>query len=254
MKKESALIGYSGFIGSHLLNFSKKLVKYNSKNINKIKNTNYNTVICAGTYSKIWLANKNQKEDFDNTNKLIENLKTIKANRFILISTSEVYGNYYYNNNQNCNEAKLISGSKLSSYGYNRLRLEKFIKKKFINHNIIRLPIVYGERFSKNFIFDLINKKNLSKINGNDYIQIYHVKNLTQNIKHIIKKKIKTINLSSSPVKISEIAKEFFNLKTKQFENSRIINMKSIHAKNDQYYLSKKKCLTDLKSFLKNFK
>ena len=67
---------------------------------------------------------------------------------------------------------------KNSEYGKNRLYLEKFIKKKFKEHVIIRLPIVYGKNFSKNAIFDLINDNEIEKLNGKDLIQIYHVKNL----------------------------------------------------------------------------
>ena len=54
MKLKNALIGYSGFIGSNLLNIKKNILKFNSKNISKIKNHKFDTVICAGTYSKMY--------------------------------------------------------------------------------------------------------------------------------------------------------------------------------------------------------
>ena len=56
----NALIGHTGFIGSNLLNLKKNLDLFNSKNIKKIKFKSYDTVYCAGTYSKIWIAKKNQ--------------------------------------------------------------------------------------------------------------------------------------------------------------------------------------------------
>ena len=61
MKNKCALIGYTGFIGSNLLDFNKKIIKFNSKNIHKIKNKEFDIVICAGTSSKIWLSKKNQQ-------------------------------------------------------------------------------------------------------------------------------------------------------------------------------------------------
>ena len=92
MQVKNALIGYSGFIGSNLLKFKNKFHKYNSKNINKIKNKKYNLVICAGTSSKIWLAKKKPSLDLNKIKYLINNLKKVKAKKFVLISTCEVYG------------------------------------------------------------------------------------------------------------------------------------------------------------------
>ncbi len=246
MKLKNALIGYSGFIGSNLLNIKKNLLKFNSKNINKIRNRNFDTVICAGTYSKMWLANKNPEKDFNNIKKLINNLKSINAKKFILISTCEVYGKH-----TQCNENTKILKSKLSNYGLNRFRLEMFIKKKFFDHHIIRLPIVYGKRFSKNFLFDLINKKNLENLNGNDWVQIYNVKNLKKDINIIKKKRIKLINLSSNPIKIGKIARKFFKINLNKKRNFRVINMKSIYSKQKKYLISEKNCMNDLKKFLK---
>ena len=246
MKLNNALIGYSGFIGSNLLNLKKNLLKFNSKNIVKIKNLKFNTVICAGTYSKMWLANKKPKEDFNNIKKLINCIKTISAKKFILISTCEVYGSHTV-----CNEKTKILKSKLSHYGLNRFYLENFVKEKFLNYHIIRLPIVYGKGFSKNFLFDLINKKNLEFLNGNDLVQIYDVKNLKKDINVLEKKKIKIINLSSSPIKIGKIAKKFFKINLNKKKIFRTINMHSIYNKKKKYFIGDKKCIGDLKKFLK---
>ena len=71
MLKKYALIGHTGFIGSNLINFKNKIDKYNSKNITKIKNKKYDLVICAGTYSKIWLAREHPLKDQKNIIKLV---------------------------------------------------------------------------------------------------------------------------------------------------------------------------------------
>ena len=246
MRLKNALIGYSGFIGSNLLNLKKDLLKFNSRNINKIKHLKFNTVICAGTYSKMWLANKNPKKDFNNIKKLIKNLQTINAKKFILISTCEVYGKHTV-----CNEKTKIYKSKLSHYGLNRFYLENFVKEKFLDHHIIRLPIVYGKGFSKNFLFDLINKNNLEFLNGNDLVQIYDVKNLKKDINILEKKKIKIINLSSRPIRIGKIAKKFFKINLNKKKSFRTINMQSVYNKKSKYFINDKKYITDLKKFLK---
>ena len=77
MKNRNALIGYTGFVGSNLLNLKKNLFKFNSKNIYKIEKQKFNVVICAATSSKIWLAKKNPKLDKQKISFLIKYLKTL---------------------------------------------------------------------------------------------------------------------------------------------------------------------------------
>ena len=88
MKTKCALIGYTGFIGSNLLDFNKKLIKYNSKNIYKIRNRKFDIVICAGTSSKIWLSKKNPIEDKKKIKNLIDNLQTIKTKKFVHLNSA----------------------------------------------------------------------------------------------------------------------------------------------------------------------
>ena len=143
MNNRNALIGYTGFIGSNLLNYDNNLIKFNSKNIHKIKNQKFNLVICAGTSSKIWLAKKKPLEDKRKIKNLMNNLKFIKADKFVLISTCEIYGN-----KKNCLENNDNAQNINTNYGLNRYLLEKFVEKKFNNHFILRLPIVYGKNFN----------------------------------------------------------------------------------------------------------
>ena len=249
MKSRSALIGYTGFIGSNLLDFKKTFVRYNSKNIHKIKNRKFDIIICAGTSSKIWIAKKKPKEDKKKIVNLINNLKTVKAKKFILVSTSEVYGKskICLETNQNLEKVN-------SNYGLNRLMLENFLEKKFENHCILRLPIVYGKNFSKNCIFDLINKHEINKLNGSDLIQIYNVANLKKDIKFVIKNKIRKLNISSKPLKLSLIAKKFFKIELNNKKNFRTINIKSIYGKYNGYFYPVNKTLRDLLTFLKKNK
>ena len=125
MKNKIAIIGYSGLIGSNLYRQYKKKYDYidlfNSKNIHKIKkNNSYELILCAGLPAEKWKANNFPKKDKSNTLKLINYLKKIKTDKFFLISTIDVYFNH--------------------TYGKNRMYLEEFVKKNFINYLIIRLP------------------------------------------------------------------------------------------------------------------
>ena len=62
------------------------------------------------------------------------------------------------------NKRKHLKTSKIEkntsyAYGNNRMKLENLLRN-FKSYHILRLPIVYGKNFSKNFIYDLINRKN----------------------------------------------------------------------------------------------
>lgn len=250
MKNKFALIGYTGFIGSNLIYYKKNIDKFNSKNINKISNNSYDIIICAGTSSKRWIANKYPKEDKKKILSLINNLKQIRTEKFILISTCEVF-----HNSKVLNENTKIFKKNKDHYSKNRILLENFCKKKFQNIHIIRLPIVYGTNFSKNFIFDLLNNKQIKKLNGKDIVQIYNVKNLIKDIKYAVKNNIKYLNISSPPVKIKIIAKRFFNIKLSEKDPYRKMKMTSLNSPNkSKYFVSRIKTLNDLSVFIKQYK
>ena len=245
-KEKIGLIGYTGFIGSNLKKQFQTKSNYNSKNISKIIGKDFHTLICAGTSSKRWQANKFPKVDLKSIIKLINFLKRVEATKFILISTIEVYGN-----NNNKNELSKINKKNNTDYGLNRIFLEDFIKKNF-DSLIIRLPIVYGKNIKKNFIFDLINKKNLDQLNYNDIVQIYNVDNLIDDINYCLRKKIKEFNVWSEPIKLGQIAKKVFNIKITKKRKPRVMKMKSNFKK--KYHYSKSYLEKELHQFIKKNK
>ena len=241
-KKKIGLIGHTGFIGSNLKQQFQTKSNYNSKNISKIIGRDFHTLICAGTSSKRWQANKFPKADIKAIIKLINILKKVKTAKFILISTIEVYGNNNYKN-----ELSKTNKKNNTDYGLNRLFLEDFIKKNF-DSLIIRLPIVYGKSFKKNFIFDLINKKNLDQLNYDDIVQIYNVDNLINDINYCLRKKIKEFNVWSEPIKLGQLAKKIFNINIAKKKEPRIMKMKSNFKK--KYHYSKNYLEKELYQFI----
>lgn len=156
MKKEkfknSSIIGYSGTIGKTLCDKVNFTNRYNSKNIDKIKNKKFELIVCAGAPGSMAKANRNPKDDFSSINKLIKYLRQTDATQFVLISTIQVYTNIKKKNNENSREL-----NNRLTYGENRKNLEKFCIKNFKNCSIIRLPSVFGPHIKKNFIFDIKN-------------------------------------------------------------------------------------------------
>ena len=75
----SALIGYTGFVGSSILSQQSFDYLYNSKNIEDIQSKHFDLVVCAGAPGTKWLANKEPETDLATIQRLINNLSTITA-------------------------------------------------------------------------------------------------------------------------------------------------------------------------------
>lgn len=152
MEKATGLIGYTGFVGSNLLSSRPFDQVYNSKNIQTIRGKSFSLLICAGVYANKWWANENGKEDLENIKELIALLKTVTVDRFVLISTIDVYPKPV-----GVDETTMIDKSSSSPYGLNRYFLEEFVQSTFKNKLIVRLPGLFGKGLRKNFIYDLLN-------------------------------------------------------------------------------------------------
>lgn len=147
----NCLVGYSGFVGSNILLKSDFHFKYNSKNINDIKNNEFDLLICSSIPADMQLANTNPEKDLSNIKELLNILSTVKAKKAVLISTIAVYPQpviYDESNND------FISDS---DYGKNRKIAENEFANIFNNSYIIRLPALFGKNLKKNFIYDIIN-------------------------------------------------------------------------------------------------
>ena len=149
--KNSALIGYTGFVGSNILLQQPFGFTYNSKNIEEIKNKTFDLIVCAGAPGTKWIANKNPEADLASINKLIENLQTVTCKKLVLISTIDVYSPVL-----GVNENTKIDLSTLQPYSKHRRMLEEFVENKF-DSLVIRLPGIFGTGLKKNVIFDLLN-------------------------------------------------------------------------------------------------
>jgi nucleoside-diphosphate-sugar epimerase len=243
------VIGYTGFIGNHLLNFFNPSEKYNSSNIHEIMGKIFDTIYFAGNYGVKWQANTNPLNDRQNIHSIVKKLSYVKAKRFILISTIDVYSNPV-----NVDENFLDTSKSQSSYGLHRSEFEDFVRKSFQRHNILRLPVVFGRGFKKNVIFDMLNNNETTKINPTWKMQFYYVNNLKKDINLIVANNIETINIATEPIKIDELAKTIFNLSLKGNEKTFSTDMKSkydyLFNQSNGYLYSKNAILNEIKCFV----
>lgn len=245
-----AIVGYTGFVGSNLLQFYKFDYYYNSKNFETAKFNDFDEIYFCGVPAVKWYANKNPENDTDTINSLITILKTIKTKKFILISTIDVYENVI-----SCeNEDYLCKYNENHTYGKNRYIFEKFIQETFENHHIIRLPALFGKGLKKNIIFDLLNNNEIKNIPINSSFQWYNLDWLKDDINMIIKKDIKITNLFTEPLETSEIIK-LFNYTTNEFINLKRMdyNLKTKYETSG-YIRNKNLVLENIKKFINFYK
>ena len=146
-----SLVGYTGFVGSNIYEAAgSKIDKvYNSKNIKDAYKTKPDLLIYAGMRAEKYLANNAPEKDMELVLQAQENISEINPEKLVLISTIDVFKTPV-----NVDENSEIDTEGLHAYGYNRYKLEQWVREKYPDALIIRLPGLFGKNIKKNFIYD----------------------------------------------------------------------------------------------------
>jgi len=147
-----ALVGYTGFVGSNIYAAGSFDRVYNSKNIEEAYGTNPDLLVYAGLRAEKYLANNAPEKDMDLILQAEENIEKINPKKLVLISTIDVF-----KVPKDVDENSEIDTVELHPYGYNRYQLECWVRDKYPDALIIRLPGLFGQNIKKNFIYDYIN-------------------------------------------------------------------------------------------------
>ena len=223
--------------------------RYNSRNIEDIRGKKFDLLICAGARGSRRLAVMDPAQDWSEIERLMECLRTTEAERFVLISTVEIYN--YHNE---VDEDFQVDAQELPSYALHRYQLEIFCKKTF-NCHIIRLPIIFGIGLKKNIVFDLLNGQ-YNFTNRDDIYQFYDLNHIWQDILKTISLNLPLVNLFSEPIHVSSIASEIFNVKLSN--TSEPLRQFDIHCKywrrwgnTENYLYSTSSIYSSLSEFVK---
>lgn len=219
-----ALVGYTGFVGSNIYDSGDFDAVYNSKNIDEAYGTSPDLLIYAGLRAEKYLANKNPDKDMELIVQAEENIRKIKPKKLVLISTIDVF-----KVPKDVDENSVIVTENLHAYGYNRYRLELWVRKYYPDALIIRLPGVFGKNIKKNFIYDFINVipymlkeekfDELSAINPelNKYYILqengFYKVNISGTDKEILKEIFRALGFSALNFTDSRSMYQFYNLK-----------------------------------------
>jgi len=248
---KNILLGHTGFVGGNLKSQYDFDLLVNRENIHLLKNLEAERVICTALPAAKWLANKNPLEDYDNMRRLCDSVSQLKAKKFILISTIDVYsGAHGFDESHNC------STQPNHAYGANRLKFEEFVKDNFTNHHILRLPALFGKGLKKNIIFDLMHDNCLNMINPLSSFQWYSLSRLKSDIETAEKNNLKLVNLFTQPVTNRAIIDYFFKDKIVGAEAGAEMHYDlytkyaSLFGGSENYIMSSNQVLEEMKKYI----
>lgn len=247
----TALIGHTGFVGSTLADALAPSHRYRSTDIDDIRGQSFEHAICAGVQAKKWWANLHPEEDKAGIERLLAALADVRADRFTLISTIDVYPAP-----RGVDEDSHIELQGHHAYGLNRLEAEERIRGLFPRVSILRLPGLFGPGLKKNVIYDMIHDNELQKVHPGGVFQYYDTRRLAADIDHVWSHGIGLLNVSSEPIATSEIRDRFFPGRVLGGDGPPPAgyDMRSKHAAEwggaDGYLYSKEQVLADLGDWL----
>ncbi len=204
VKVRTALIGYTGFVGSNLLDASPFDDLYNSKNIAEFAGGDYDLVVSAGNRADSHRINAHGAEDLAEIDALVDTISSARIGRLVLISTVCVYpwGGAP-------DERTPLSPDALTPYGANRLHQERRLSDAF-DTLIVRLPQLYGPRLSKGVVYDLANDYRVEHIDPSMPFQHYDIRRLWGDIRTALDAGIPSINIATPPIANETLARDVF--------------------------------------------
>lgn len=200
-----ALIGHTGFVGGNLLQQGKYDDLYNSSNIADIAGKSYDLVVSAGVKAAKWIANKEPEADRAGIATLERALENVRADHFVLISTVDVYPRPI-----DVDESTPLSTTEGQPYGRHRLELEAFVRSRFPNAVIIRLPGLFGNGLKKNAIYDFLHDNRTDLIHQDGVFQFYDLDRIEADVQRCLAAGLELVNFATEPVSVRDIARRAF--------------------------------------------
>ena len=247
------LIGGKGLIGSAFARyFKRKKISFKNitrKNKKKFFNKKCDLIIdCNGNGSKKYGIDFPLLDFKSSVESVVETLHNIKFNKYLYISSCQVYTNL---SNEKYSKENFVSyDKKINSYGFNKLVAEKYVKKFAKKHLIIRLPYIVGPNLKRNPFYDLLFKKR-SFLTLNSKINCIHTDSIAEICMRLHRKKLSGIyNIGSkNNIKISEVLKLLKLKKSDLKPNQKTKDINEINLKKIQKIIKLPDALEEAKKY-----
>lgn len=204
-----ALIGNTGFVGGALLRQTAFDAVYASRNIDSIRGQHFDLIVCAGVSAEKWKANQDPAADRLALERLIDPLREVSCQRFVLVSTIDVY-----------QRPLLVDESSPADathpYGRHRRLLEEFVQTRFPQSFVLRLPGLFEHGLKKNVIFDLLHDHQVERIHPDGVYQYYPLAYLWTDIQRWIP----LLNVATEPIATRELSLRCFGRELTEYPAS----------------------------------
>jgi hypothetical protein len=200
-----ALIGHTGFVGGNLLRQGRYGDLYNSSNIGEIAGRRFELVVSAGCKAAKWIANREPEADRAGIEVLMRALERVQADRFVLISTIDVFASPI-----GVDESALPDAAAGQAYGRHRLELERFVRARFPQALIVRLPGLFGAGLKKNLIYDFLHDNRIDLIHPEGVFQYYDLAQIEADVQRCLAAELPLVHFATEPLATRELAREAF--------------------------------------------
>ncbi len=198
----SALIGHTGFVGQNLLRQAPFDVLVNSSNVDELRGRSFELVACAGAPAEKWKANRDPVADLAGIERLLSVLREVRADRFVLVSTVDVF-------ETPAGVDESAPADARHAYGRHRRMLEELCAERF-GAQVLRLPGLFGPGLKKNAVYDLLHDNQVEKIHPHSTYQFYDVRQLWSDAGKASRAGIRLLHLATEPLTMGEIASRCF--------------------------------------------
>ena len=147
---QNTLVGYTGFVGGNLTAEHTFNNLYNSSNIKSGFGAENGLVVYSGMSSEKFLANADPKADLARAEQALENIRRLRPEKLVLISTVDVYPSPIA-----VYEDTPINTQDALAYGKHRRMLEEWVSGEYPEALLVRLPGLFGKGLKKNLIYDM---------------------------------------------------------------------------------------------------
>lgn len=245
-----AIIGYSGFVGGAILRARSFDARYRSTDIDTIRGSQFDTVVCCGAPAEKWRANRDPEEDRARLATLTNALSYVRARRVVLISTIDVYPSP-----SGVDEGTVIDAAASQPYGRHRYELEEFCRGRF-DTTVVRLPGLYGHGLKKNAVYDLLHDRPVDAMPGNARFQFYDIERVWPDVERILAAGVPLANITAEPVSMTALAERVFGreLPTPWSHSAPNYDVRSVHARlvggRDGYWFGASDVIAGLERFV----
>jgi len=201
---KSALIGHTGFVGSNLRQAVQFDVLVNSSKVDELRGRRFGLVVCAGARAEKWKANRDPAADLAGIERLTSVLREVRAERFVLVSTVDVF-------EAPAGLDESAPADARHAYGRHRRMLEQLCAERF-DAQVLRLPGLFGPGLKKNALYDLLHENEVEKIHPQSTYQFYDVRALWDDAEKAHGAGIRLLHLATEPLAMGEIAARCFGL------------------------------------------